>query len=192
LKIYGGTESIAVGFLVDEISNVANVTEQIRVEMRIRHGLKPSKGDDFAVTSSERIVALWQSISHAIFTALILLVAISLVIGGVVIMNVMMVSVNERTREIGLRKAIGARRTDILGQFLAESVVISMTGGLLGILLGFLLAVVVSWLSPLPYAVEPWSIAAGLGVTFGVGFFFGIYPASRAASLDPVEALHRE
>ena len=191
LKIFG-SESISVGVLVDEVSQIDRVKQDIRVQMRIRHGLKPGKIDDFAVTSSEGIVNLWQSISRAIFTALILLVAISLVIGGVVIMNVMMVSVNERTREIGLRKALGARRADIMGQFLAESVVISMAGGFLGILLGFLLALVISAMSPLPYALEPWSIAAGLAVTFAVGVFFGLYPANRAASLDVVEALRRE
>lgn len=191
LKMFG-SPSLSVGFLVDEISRIDAVRDEIRVRMRIRHGLKPSRIDDFAVTSSEGIIALWQGISRAIFTALIMLVAISLVIGGVVIMNVMLVSVNERTREIGLRKAIGARRADILSQFLAESVVISMLGGFLGILLGFVLAVVISALSPLPYAVEPWSIAAGLVVTFAVGVFFGLYPANRAASLDPVESLRRE
>jgi putative ABC transport system permease protein len=191
LKIFG-SDRLALGFLVDDVSRIDQVKEELRVQMRIRHGRRPSQPDDFAVTSSEGIIDLWQSISRAIFTALILLVAISLVVGGVVIMNVMLVSVNERTREVGLRKAIGARRADILGQFLAESIVISMAGGLLGILLGFLLAVVISAVSPLPYAVEPWSILAGLGVTFAVGVFFGLYPANRAASLDPVEALRRE
>jgi putative ABC transport system permease protein len=192
LKIFGGERSLAVAVLVDDVSKVDGVAEEVRSLMRVRHRLRPGTKDDFAVTSSDRIVALWQSISRAIFTALLLLVAISLVVGGVVIMNVMLVSVAQRTQEVGLRKALGARRSDIVGQFLAESIVISMTGGLLGILLGFLLAVVISWASPLPYAVEPWSIVAGLAVTFAVGLFFGLYPANRAAALDPVEALRRE
>ncbi len=192
LKIFGGERSLAVMLLVEDVSQVDAAAEEARSLMRVRHRLRPSESNDFAVTSSERIVAFWESISRAIFTALLLLVAISLVVGGVVIMNVMLVSVAQRTHEIGLRKAIGARRGDILGQFLAESIVISMTGGLLGIVLGFLLALVISWLSPLPYAVEPWSIVAGLAVTFAVGLFFGLYPANRAASLDPVEALRRE
>ena len=167
-------------------------TEQIRVEMRIRHGLKPSKGDDFAVTSSERIVALWQSISHAIFTALILLVAISLVIGGVVIMNVMMVSVNERTREIGLRKAVGARGQDILVQFIAEALTISLLGGLLGLALGAAIAGLATLTGQVSAVISPGAVAMAVGFALAVGLFFGIYPAQRAARLNPIDALHYE
>jgi len=192
LKIFGGNRSLAVRFRCADIDAVDRVADEVRVQMRIRHRLRPAEPDDFAVTSAERIVALWQSISRAIFTALILLVAISLVVGGVVIMNVMLVSVTERTREVGLRKAIGARRADILGQFLAESVAISLSGGVLGTLLGFALAGAISWWTPLPYAVEGWAVVAGLAVTFAVGIFFGLYPANRAASLDPVDALRHE
>ncbi|MCA9750791.1 MAG: FtsX-like permease family protein, partial [Gemmatimonadetes bacterium] len=108
------------------------------------------------------------------------------------IMNIMLVSVTERTREVGTRKALGARRSDILWQFLVESITLSLVGGVIGIALGFLLAVIVAWKSPLPYSIEPWSIAAGLAVTVAVGVFFGLYPANRAAGLDPVEALRRE
>jgi putative ABC transport system permease protein len=192
LKTFGGERSIDVRLRVDGPENLDAARDGIRLAMRVRHGLRPSEKDDFAVTSSERIVALWKSISQMIFTALVALVSISLVIGGVVIMNIMLVSVTERTREIGTRKALGARRLDILWQFLVESVALSMTGGALGILLGFCLASVISIATPLPYAIEPWSIVAGLLVTFVVGIFFGLYPANRAAKLDPVEALRRE
>jgi putative ABC transport system permease protein len=192
LKTFGGDRSIDVRFRVDGPENLDAARDEVRLAMRIRHGLKPSEKDDFAVTSSERIVALWKSISQMIFTALVALVSISLVIGGVVIMNIMLVSVTERTREIGTRKALGARRLDILWQFLVESVTLSMTGGALGIFLGFCLASLISIATPLPYAIEPWSIVAGLLVTFVVGIFFGLYPANRAARLDPVEALRRE
>jgi putative ABC transport system permease protein len=192
LKTFGGRRSIDVRFRVDEIAGLDQARDEIGLQMRIRHGLKPADADDFAVTSSERIVELWKGISQAIFSALIALVAISLVIGGVVIMNIMLVSVTERTREVGTRKALGARRLDILWQFLVESVTLSMTGGVLGILLGFGLASLVAALSPLPYAIEPWSIVAGLVVTFAVGIFFGLYPANHAARLDPVEALRHE
>jgi putative ABC transport system permease protein len=192
LKIFGSQRSLDVRLRVAEIAALDEVRDEVRMHMRIRHRLGPAERDDFAVTSSERIVELWKGISQAIFTALVALVSISLVIGGVVIMNIMLVSVTERTREVGTRKALGARRLDILWQFLVESVVLSMTGGLLGILLGFGAASLVSVLSPLPYAVEPWSIVAALVVTFAVGIFFGIYPANRAARLDPVEALRRE
>ena len=116
----------------------------------------------------------------------------ALVVGGVVIMNIMLVSVTERTREIGVRKALGARRTDILGQFLAESVILAAVGGLLGVTLGLILAWLVSMFSPLPMAVKWWSVGLGLVVASSVGIFFGIYPARAASMLDPVEALRAD
>jgi putative ABC transport system permease protein len=119
-------------------------------------------------------------------------VALSLVVGGIVIMNIMLMVVSERTREIGLRKALGARRRDIMSQVLTESVTLSTFGGLVGILLGFFAAQAISAVSPLPARLEPWSVALGIGITAGVGLFFGLYPASRAARLDPIEALRRE
>jgi putative ABC transport system permease protein len=191
-KVFGGRRSLGVRLLVDDVAALDGAREEVRLKMRIRRGLKPSEEDDFAVTSSEQIVSLWEAISQAIFQALILLVSVSLVVGGVVIMNIMLVTVTERIREVGTRKALGARRLDILWQFLVESVTLSMIGGVIGILLGFGLASAVSLLSPLPYAIELWSIAAGLTVTFLVGIFFGLYPANRAAGLDPVEALRSE
>ncbi|MBZ0268166.1 ABC transporter permease [bacterium] len=191
LKIFGGN-GVQVRLLARGVEMVDEAREEVRWWMRIRHGLRPADRDDFAVTSSERTVALWKSISGMIFQVLILLVSVSLVVGGVVIMNIMLVSVTERTKEVGTRMALGARRFDILWQFLVESVTLSMLGGLIGIVLGFGVASIVSWLTPLPYAVQPWAIVAGLAVTFVVGVFFGIYPANRAARLDPVEALRRE
>jgi putative ABC transport system permease protein len=119
-------------------------------------------------------------------------VALSLVVGGIVIMNIMLMVVSERTREIGLRKALGARRADILSQVLTESVVLSIFGGLVGISLGFLAALGIAAVTPLPAKLEPWSVMLGIGITAGVGLFFGMYPASRAAALDPIEALRRE
>jgi putative ABC transport system permease protein len=192
MKIFGGRRSIDVRVRGAEIASLDELQGELRSFFRIRRALKPLEDDDFAVVSSEQIIALWEAISKAIFSALILLVSISLVVGGVVIMNIMLVSVTERTREVGTRKALGARRVDILWQFLVESVTLSMIGGILGILLGFGVASLISWKTPLPYAVEPWAIVAALFVTFAVGIFFGIYPANRAARLDPVEALRRE
>lgn len=192
LKVFGGHRSLSIRVLVEDLPALDEANQALRGWMRIRHRLRPAEDDDFAITSSERIVTLWKSISRMIFTALILLVSISLVVGGVVIMNIMLVSVTERTKEVGTRMALGARRGDILWQFLVESVTLSLTGGLIGVLLGFGVASLVSVFTPLPYAVEPWAIVAALVVTFAVGVFFGIYPANRAARLDPVEALRRE
>jgi putative ABC transport system permease protein len=113
-------------------------------------------------------------------------------VGGIVIMNIMLMVVSERTREIGLRKALGARRSDIMSQVLTESVTLSTLGGIVGITLGFLVAQVITRVTPLPARLEPWSVVLGIGITAGVGLFFGAYPASRAARLDPIEALRKE
>ena len=123
---------------------------------------------------------------------LIGVVALSLVVGGIVIMNIMLMVVSERTREIGLRKALGARKRDIVWQILTESTTLSVTGGLIGTLLGFTAALLVSQFTFLPARVELWAVALGIGMTAVVGLFFGLYPAIRAASLDPIEALRRE
>ncbi len=191
-KIFGARESLIVRLQGREIAKLDDAREEVRRIMRVRHHLRPKEEEDFAVTTADRVLDLWTSVSRAIFTALIMLVSISLVVGGVVIMNIMLVSVTERIREIGMRKALGASRWDVLRQFLVESVTVSMIGGWIGILLGFGAASAISYFSPLPYAVKPWSILAGLAVTFVVGIFFGVYPANRAAGLDPVEALRHE
>jgi putative ABC transport system permease protein len=117
---------------------------------------------------------------------------LSLVVGGIVIMNIMLMVVTERTREIGLRKALGARRSDIMAQMLTESVVLSMLGGIVGTALGAAIGIAISTFTPVPAAIEPWSVALGIGITALVGLFFGLYPAARAARLDPIEALRKE
>jgi len=144
------------------------------------------------IETNDSFLSLWAGISGAFFGVTVAIAGISLIVGGIVIMNIMLVSVTERTREIGLRKSIGARRNDILIQFLIESSTIAAIGGLWGIFLGILLAKLVSWISPLPSAIEIWSIITGFIVATSVGLFFGVYPASKAAKLSPVDALRSE
>jgi putative ABC transport system permease protein len=160
--------------------------------MRSRRQLKPTQDNNFAFQTAEGALGTWQKISRILFLALPGLVAISLVVGGIVIMNIMLMAVSERTREIGIRKALGARRRDILAQFVVESATLSAAGAMMGIGLGLVLAYVVKALTPLPAAVAPWSV--GLGVLLGVtvGIVAGVYPASRASRLDPIVALRAE
>ena len=162
------------------------------VAMRIERRLRPNEPDNFGMFTSDTFLELYKTATNGIFAVLIGVVALSLVVGGIVIMNIMLMVVSERTREIGLRKALGARRRDIVWQILTESVTLSIFGGIVGISLGFALALAISKFSPLPAAVELWSVAMGIGITALVGLFFGLYPAIRAASLDPIEALRRE
>jgi putative ABC transport system permease protein len=173
-------------------AHIQDSVDEVRQIMRGRHHLPYAKKDDFAVETSDSFLELWKSISGTFFVVTIGIASISLVVGGIVIMNIMLVSVTERTREIGLRKAIGARRGDILMQFLIEASTIAGIGGALGVIFGVLLAKIVSWVSPLPSSVQLWSVLGGLLVALGVGLFFGTYPASKAAKLDPVDALRSE
>lgn len=191
-KAFGGDESLSIKFRAPTAESVERLKGEITQAMRVRHRLKPRESDDFAVMTSERILSLWEQISRAIFRALIGLVSISLVVGGVVLMNVMLVAVTERTREIGIRKALGATRANILVQFLAESVTLSLVGGVTGVALGFGIAAGISAFTPVPSAIRAWAIVAGLSVTFFIGVIFGTYPANRASRLDPVEALRHE
>jgi putative ABC transport system permease protein len=142
--------------------------------------------------TADSILAIYHSATDGIFNVLIGVVALSLLVGGIVIMNIMLMVVTERTFEIGLRKALGAKRRDIMLQVLAESVTLSVAGGIVGTTLGFFLAWVISQVSPLPAAVQPWSVGLGIGITAVVGLIFGVYPAMRAARLDPIEALRKE
>jgi putative ABC transport system permease protein len=162
------------------------------VALRVERRLGPSEPDNFGIFTSDTLLNFYYAVTSGIFAVLIGVVALSLVVGGIVIMNIMLMVVSERTREIGLRKALGARRRDIMWQILTESITLSTFGGVVGTTLGFGLAMIIAAVSPLPAIVEPWSIAMGLGITAIVGLFFGLYPAMRAAKLDPIEALRRE
>jgi putative ABC transport system permease protein len=160
--------------------------------MRIERRLKPGQEDNFAMQTAEGALEGWKKISHFLMLALPLLVSISVVVGGIVIMNIMLMAVAERTVEIGIRKALGARRGDILAQFVVESATISTVGAGVGIATGIGLAFLVRAVTPLPAAVAPWSVAVGVLLGVSVGLFFGIYPATRAAKLDPIAALRAE
>jgi putative ABC transport system permease protein len=171
---------------------VKTAMDDATVAMRIERHLRPRQPDNFGMFTSDTFLDIYHTATNGIFAVLIGVVALSLVVGGIVIMNIMLMVVSERTREIGLRKALGARRRDIVWQILTESVTLSIFGGLIGIGLGFALALVISKVSPLPASVQVWSVMMGIGITALVGLFFGLYPAMRAAALDPIEALRRE
>jgi len=191
-KMYGTKESIRIWAKAPNPERMEETIDEVRQILRGRRHLAYATKDDFTVETSESLLGLWAGISSAFFGVVVIIASISLIVGGIVIMNIMLVSVTERTREIGLRKSIGARQSDILVQFLIESSTLAAIGGLWGVAGGMLMAQVVSWVTPLPSAVKPWSVVAGLVVSTGVGLFFGIYPASKAAKLDPVEALRAE
>ncbi len=165
---------------------------EIEAIMRVRNRLRPSEANDFELETAEDSLGFWERISTILFMALPGLVGISLVVGGIVIMNIMLVSVMERTREIGVRKAIGARRRDILIQVIIESATLSGTGAFLGVLVGVGLTWMVGALSPLPAAVAPEWVSLGVVLGVAVGMIAGVYPAARAARLDPVDALRYE
>lgn len=191
-KVFGARESVDIKVAAGDVRTIEDVRDEACFLMRMRHRLRPLEEDDFAVQTPDQLLSLWAGISKAIYGALTPLVGISLVIGGIVLMNIMLIAVTERTREIGVRKALGATRGAVLWQFLVEAMTLSLVGGILGISLGFGLAGLVALLSPLPFAFAAWAIGLGVGVTLLIGLFFGTYPAWKAACLDPVEALRYE
>jgi putative ABC transport system permease protein len=193
LKDFGSQqESLRITSRAASIQKIQESVDEVRQIMRGRHHLDYGSKDDFAIETSDSFLSLWKDISQSFFLVTIAIASISLVVGGIVIMNIMLVSVTERTREIGIRKALGARRSDILLQFLIESSTLAVIGGAIGVLLGVAAAKIVSIVSPLPSDVQLWSVIGGLVVALSVGLFFGTYPASKAAKLDPVEALRSE
>jgi putative ABC transport system permease protein len=171
---------------------VEKVMDQVRITMRTRHKLDYNDADDFSITTDEVTQQLFGSIIGTVAVVAFPVVGISLVIGGIVIMNIMLATVTERTREIGIRKSLGATRRDILVQFLVESAMLSGLGGVIGLLLAVLLMTGVSRVAPVPVAIPLWAPAIAIGVSTLVGVFFGIYPANRAAKLDPIVALRAD
>jgi putative ABC transport system permease protein len=190
--VRGVSIPIQIGALAREGVDTQTAIDDVREVMRIRHGLRLDEPDDFDVATQDAILQLWDQISQATFLALIVISSIALMVGGIGVMAIMSISVTERTREIGVRKALGARRAEILMQFLAEAAILTSIGGLIGILLGSGLGWTVHLATGFPISLPWWSFAIGLGFSASVGIFFGMYPAFRASRLDPIEALRYE
>ena len=191
-QMFGARRQLTMSVKPRDFGQIEAAIDDTTLAMRIARRLKPSESDNFAIFNSETVLGLYRTATNGIFAVLIGVVALSLVVGGIVIMNIMLMVVTERTREIGLRKALGARRSDITIQVLTESVVLSVFGGIVGTVFGAAIAITISRFTPIPAAVQLWSVALGIGITALVGLFFGWYPAMRAARLDPIEALRRE
>jgi putative ABC transport system permease protein len=191
-KIFGSRRSLELTVKPKTSEVLKAAMDDATVALRASRRLRARQDDNFGMFTSDTLLDIYHSATNGIFAVLIGVVALSLVVGGIVIMNIMLMVVTERTAEIGLRKALGARRRDITWQILTESVTLSTIGGVVGVLLGAIAAWIVTKLTPMPAAVEPWSVALGLFITAGVGLFFGLYPAMRAARLDPIEALRKE
>ncbi|OFW03984.1 MAG: hypothetical protein A3H96_16205 [Acidobacteria bacterium RIFCSPLOWO2_02_FULL_67_36] len=191
-KLFGSRPSLSILVRPTDPGLVRPAMDEATTALRIQRRLRPKDKDNFGVFAADTFMKLYETATKNIFAVLVGVVALSLVVGGIVIMNIMLMVVTERTREIGLRKALGARRRDIVWQILTESVTLSTFGGIVGTGFGFLLALTIAKLTPLPAAVQAWSVMIGVGITAVVGLFFGLYPAMRAARLDPIEALRRE
>jgi putative ABC transport system permease protein len=190
--IFGSRRQLSMTVKPKDVSQIKQAIDEATVALRSARRLKPKQADNFGIFTSDTILDIYHSATNGIFAVLVGVVGLSLVVGGIVIMNIMLMVVTERTREIGLRKALGARRSDIMSQMLTESVVLSMFGGVIGTIFGAAIAITIAKFTPIPAAVEWWSVLLGITITALVGLFFGIYPAMRAARLDPIEALRRE
>ena len=191
-KLFGSRQSLALMVKPRDPQLVSRAKDEARTALRVARHLAPGEPDNFGIVASDSVMGIFQQATAGIAVVLVGVVGLSLLVGGIVIMNIMLMVVSERTREIGLRKALGAKSRDILSQVLTESITLSVTGGIVGVVLGAVFAKGLAAVTPLPAAIEPWSIALGVAVTAVVGLFFGWYPAQKAAGLAPIEALRRE
>jgi putative ABC transport system permease protein len=194
LKQYGShNDSVRIsGKATSAGAALSDAIDETRVALRAHRHDRPGADDSFDIETNESLLSIWSNFSSTFFMATIGVACIALVVGGIVIMNIMLVAVTERTREIGIRKAMGARRDDVLVQFLIESVILALLGGLLGVLVGVGFAEFVTAIIGMPSAIKIWAVAAGLAVAASVGIFFGVWPARKAAKLDPIVALRFE
>jgi putative ABC transport system permease protein len=191
-KMYGSRRWISYNMQAIDQDHLDQAMEDVRVLMRAHRHLPPGQNDNFMILTSESIMRLWDTITQAIAATAMAVVSVFMVVGGVVIMNIMLAVVTERTHEIGIRKSLGARKVDILRQFLVEAAVLSGCGGLIGVAIAWTIAVVVRTTTPVPMELPRTAIFVGVGLSATVGLFFGIYPAQKAAKLDPIEALRAE
>jgi putative ABC transport system permease protein len=191
-SMYGRRQTMVISVKMPTAERVAPAMLRAEEAMRIAHRLRPGADNDFTVDTGEGLIAFWGKLTRVIFSVVPIVAGIGVVVGGIVIMNIMLMSVTERTREIGIRKALGAARRDIRRQFFAEALTLSVLGGVSGLVVGFALAALVQAISPLPARVTAWSIGLALLVGIVVGITFGVYPAHRASRLDPIEALRQE
>ncbi len=191
-SIYGRRQTTTISVKMREAVDIAPAMARAQEAMRMVRGLRPGDADNFDVGTAEALVDFWKQLTKVLFAIVPAVVAIGILVGGIVIMNIMLMAVTERTHEIGIRKAVGATSADVRRQFLAESIALAMLGGLLGVASGWALAAIVSAASPLPARISAWSVALALGLGAGIGVLFGVYPASRAAQLDPITAMRAE
>jgi putative ABC transport system permease protein len=191
-KVFGSHESLVISIRARDGARLDDVQDQVRMLMRARHRLAYSDKDTFGLITSDAINNFVQTVFGMIAAVALGVVSISLVVGGIVIMNIMLVTVTERTREIGIRKSLGARRKDILAQFLVESTTLSLVGGLIGLGVAYGISVLLVKFTPIPAELPIWAAVLAIAVSSGVGLIFGIYPAWKAAKLDPIEALRSE
>jgi putative ABC transport system permease protein len=191
-KIYGPRTGIGYDLMATNQTVLQQSQDEVRVLLRSYRHLHPKDEDTFGMVSSDSLVNVWNQLTGAIAATAIGVVSVFMVVGGVVIMNIMLAVVTERTHEIGIRKSVGARRSDILSQFLVESSILSATGGVIGIMLAWMVAIMVKAFTPVPMHVPISAVVVGVTLSAAVGLFFGIYPARRAAGLDPIEALRME
>ena len=190
--LYGRRLNTTVSVKMREAAEVGPAMARAQEAMRLARRLRPSDRDNFDVGTADALVDFWKQLTKVLFAVVPAVVAIGILVGGIVIMNIMLMGVTERTHEIGLRKAVGATSADVRRQFLAEAVALAICGGLLGVAAGWGLATAIAAFSPLPARVSLWSVGLALSLGAGVGVLFGVYPASRAAKLDPITAMRAE